>query len=42
VTLDVIDNVDVAPTMAEVLGLRLENVEGKALRTILAAGASRP
>jgi predicted AlkP superfamily pyrophosphatase or phosphodiesterase len=42
VTLDVIDNVDVAPTMAELLGLKLENVDGKVLTTILTAGAPRP
>jgi predicted AlkP superfamily pyrophosphatase or phosphodiesterase len=35
VTLDVIDNVDVAPTMAELLGLKLENVEGRVLSAIL-------
>jgi predicted AlkP superfamily pyrophosphatase or phosphodiesterase len=37
VTLDVIDNVDVAPTMATVLGLRLANVDGKVLKEILVA-----
>ena len=35
VTLDVIDNVDVAPTMAEILGLRLESVDGRVLKQIL-------
>ena len=35
VTLDVIDNVDVAPTMATVLGLKLANVDGKVLKEIL-------
>jgi predicted AlkP superfamily pyrophosphatase or phosphodiesterase len=39
VTLDVVDNVDVAPTMAEVLGLTLGNVDGKVLKQIL--GSSR-
>jgi predicted AlkP superfamily pyrophosphatase or phosphodiesterase len=34
-TLDVIDNVDVAPTMAAVLGLELENVDGNVLKAIL-------
>ena len=37
VTLDVIDNVDVAPTMATVLGLKLANVDGKVLKEILVA-----
>jgi predicted AlkP superfamily pyrophosphatase or phosphodiesterase len=36
VTLDVVENVDVAPTMAELLGLKLENVDGKVLSAILA------
>jgi predicted AlkP superfamily pyrophosphatase or phosphodiesterase len=36
VTLGVIDNVDVAPTMAELLGLNLPNVDGKVLKEILA------
>ena len=35
VTLGVIDNVDVAPTMAELLGLNLPNVDGKVLKEIL-------
>ena len=35
VTLGVIDNVDVAPTMAELLGLNLPNVDGKVLSEIL-------
>ena len=35
VKLDVIDNVDVAPTMAELLGLTLENVDGRVLKEIL-------
>jgi predicted AlkP superfamily pyrophosphatase or phosphodiesterase len=35
VKLEVIDNVDVAPTMAELLGLTLENVDGRVLREIL-------
>lgn len=38
VRLDVIDNVDVAPTMAEVLGLTLGNVDGKVLKQILSSG----
>ena len=37
VTLGVIDNVDVAPTMAELLGVKLENVDGKVLEEILSA-----
>jgi len=41
VTLDVIDNVDVAPTMAEVLGLKLENIDGKVLKQILLEPGSR-
>jgi predicted AlkP superfamily pyrophosphatase or phosphodiesterase len=36
VSLGVIDNVDVAPTMAELLGLNLPNVDGKVLKEILA------
>ena len=36
VTLGVLDNVDVAPTMAELLGLNLPNVDGKVLKEILA------
>jgi predicted AlkP superfamily pyrophosphatase or phosphodiesterase len=36
VTLGIIDNVDVAPTMAELLGLNLPNVDGKVLKEILA------
>ncbi len=36
VTLGVIDNVDVAPTMADLLGLNLPNVDGKVLKEILA------
>ena len=36
VTLSVIDNVDVAPTMAELLGLNLPNVDGEVLKEILA------
>ena len=35
VKLDVINNVDVAPTMAELLGLTLENVDGRVLKEIL-------
>jgi predicted AlkP superfamily pyrophosphatase or phosphodiesterase len=35
VTLGVINNVDVAPTMAAVLGLALENVDGRVLKEIL-------
>jgi predicted AlkP superfamily pyrophosphatase or phosphodiesterase len=35
VTLDVINTIDVAPTMAELLGVKLENVEGRALKEIL-------
>ena len=35
VTLDVIDNVDVAPTMAELLGVALGNVDGRMLKEIL-------
>jgi len=34
--LDVIDNVDVAPTLAALLGLTLENVDGRVLREVLA------
>ena len=37
VRLGVIDNVDVAPTMAELLGLSLGNVDGKVLGEILTA-----
>ncbi len=33
--LDVIDNVDVAPTLAELLGLTLEGVDGRVLKEIL-------
>jgi predicted AlkP superfamily pyrophosphatase or phosphodiesterase len=33
--LDVIDNVDVAPTLATLLGLTLENVDGRVLKEIL-------
>jgi hypothetical protein len=40
VKLGVIDNVDVAPTMAELLGLTLGKVDGKALKQILAAEVS--
>jgi predicted AlkP superfamily pyrophosphatase or phosphodiesterase len=36
VKLDVIDNVDVAPTLAELLGLTLENIDGRVLKEILA------
>ena len=36
VALGVIDNVDAAPTMAELLGLNLPNVDGKVLKEILA------
>jgi predicted AlkP superfamily pyrophosphatase or phosphodiesterase len=35
VSLGVIDSVDVAPTMAELLGLTLGNVDGKPLKQIL-------
>jgi predicted AlkP superfamily pyrophosphatase or phosphodiesterase len=35
VRLDRISNVDVAPTIAQILGLKMENVDGKALRDIL-------
>jgi predicted AlkP superfamily pyrophosphatase or phosphodiesterase len=35
VKLDVIDNVDVAPTMADLLGFALENVDGRVLKQIL-------
>jgi predicted AlkP superfamily pyrophosphatase or phosphodiesterase len=35
VTIEAFDNVDVAPTLAELLGLTLENVDGKVLREIL-------
>jgi predicted AlkP superfamily pyrophosphatase or phosphodiesterase len=34
--LDVIDNVDVAPTLAALLGLTLENADGRVLRDVLA------
>jgi len=34
--LDVIDNVDVAPTLAALLGLTLENVDGRVLQEVLA------
>ena len=37
VRLGVIDNVDVAPTMAEVLGLTLRNVDGTVLKPILSS-----
>jgi predicted AlkP superfamily pyrophosphatase or phosphodiesterase len=33
--LDVIDNVDVAPTLSDLLGLTLENVDGRVLKEIL-------
>ena len=33
--LDVIDNIDVAPTLAALLGLTLENVDGRVLREVL-------
>ena len=36
VSLDTIRNVDVAPTIAELLGLKMENVQGRPLRAILA------
>ena len=35
VRLDKVSNVDVAPTIAQILGLKMENVEGKVLRDIL-------
>lgn len=35
VRLDKISNLDVAPTIAQVLGLKMENVDGKVLREIL-------
>ncbi len=35
VKLDVIDNVDVAPTMADLLGIALENIDGRVLKEIL-------
>jgi predicted AlkP superfamily pyrophosphatase or phosphodiesterase len=35
VKLDVINNVDVAPTIAALLGLKMENIQGKALTAIL-------
>ena len=35
VHLDRVSNVDVAPTIAQVLGLKMENVDGKVLREIL-------
>ena len=35
VTLGVINNVDVAPTMAELFGLTLENADGRVLKEIL-------
>ena len=37
VTLGVIDNVDVAPTMAELLGLSLPNVDGRVLKELLSS-----
>ena len=40
-TLDVINNVDVAPTMAELLGLTLENADGRVLKEILCRVATR-
>ena len=33
-----IDNLDVAPTMAEILGVKLETADGKVLKEILSAG----
>ena len=36
VSLDTIRNVDVAPTIAELLGLKMEDVQGRSLRAILA------
>jgi predicted AlkP superfamily pyrophosphatase or phosphodiesterase len=38
VRLGVIENVDVAPTMAELLGLKRGNVDGKVLKEILTGG----
>jgi predicted AlkP superfamily pyrophosphatase or phosphodiesterase len=38
VTLDVVDNVDVAPTAAQLLGLDLTDVDGRVLNEILAGG----
>jgi predicted AlkP superfamily pyrophosphatase or phosphodiesterase len=35
VKLDVINNVDVAPTIAALLGLKMENIQGQALTAIL-------
>jgi len=35
VKLDVINNVDVAPTMADLLGVALENTDGRVLKEIL-------
>jgi predicted AlkP superfamily pyrophosphatase or phosphodiesterase len=35
VRLDLVNNIDVAPTIAALLGLRMENVTGKSLTTIL-------
>jgi len=33
-----IDNLDIAPTMAEILGVKLETADGKVLKEILSAG----
>jgi len=38
VKLGQIDNLDVAPTMAEILGVKLETADGKVLKEILSAG----
>ncbi len=38
VTLDIIDNVDLAPTAARLLGIELKDADGKPLKGILAAG----
>jgi predicted AlkP superfamily pyrophosphatase or phosphodiesterase len=37
VTIDAVNTIDVAPTMAELLGVKLENVEGRVLKEILSA-----
>ena len=40
VTLETIDNVDVAPTVAHLLGLELDGVDGRVLKEILATATT--
>jgi hypothetical protein len=41
VKLGMVDNIDVAPTIAELLGQQLPNADGKCLREILTGPANR-